>query len=66
VECRLADDQKIKPYDDDCIIIEATVPDTYDLRWWLMGFGDQVEVLAPKSLRDEFREISAGMLADYK
>ena len=65
-ECRLSEDQKIKPQDEDSVIIEATVPDTYDLRWWLLGFGDQVEVLAPKSLRNEFTELAASMRDIYK
>lgn len=31
--------------------VTATVRDTSELRWWLMGFGEQVEVLNPLSLR---------------
>ena len=30
--------------------ITATVHDTSQLRWWLLGFGSQVEVIAPSSL----------------
>lgn len=30
--------------------IAATVDDTSQLRWWLLGFGDQAHVLAPGSL----------------
>ncbi|MBU2647762.1 WYL domain-containing protein [bacterium] len=25
-----------------------------ELQWWLLGFGDRVEVLKPKKLRAEF------------
>ncbi|MBX3302969.1 MAG: WYL domain-containing protein [Nitrospira sp.] len=32
----------------------ASNKDTLELRWWLLGFGDMVEVLGPKTLRKEF------------
>ncbi len=38
------------------MLVEATVADTAELRWWLAGFGSSVEVLGPASLREEFRE----------
>jgi len=46
--------------------IKATLEDTAQLRWWLLGFGDQVEVLEPKSLRKEFFEMTKKMVAVYK
>mgnify|MGYP003324733769 CR=1 FL=1 len=30
--------------------------DTSQLRWWLLGFGEQVEVIKPAHLREEFRK----------
>ena len=52
----LSDDQKIITVDDDLDIkiVSATVSDTWELRWWVLGFGSQVEVISPKILRDEF------------
>jgi predicted DNA-binding transcriptional regulator YafY len=41
------------------------VLDTLQLRWWLLGFGDQVEVVAPKSLRQEFAETARNMAGYY-
>ena len=38
--------------------MSATVQDTAELRWWLLGYGDKVEVLSPAFLRDEFRAIA--------
>ena len=55
-ESRLAADHRVNERKDGRILIEATVPDTADLRWWLAGFGSAVEVLEPASLRAEFRE----------
>ena len=54
-ESRLALDQRATETDDGHTLIEATVPDTADLRWWLLSFGSAVEVLEPASLREEFR-----------
>lgn len=56
-ECRLSDDQKLKPQKDGRVLLEATVADTYDLRWWVLGFGCGVKILSPSSLKTEFREI---------
>ena len=46
--------------------VKATLEDTAQLRWWLLGFSDQVEVLGPKSLRDEFFELTKKMASIYK
>lgn len=57
-ETPLSDDQHLKTMDDGRIQISATVADTQQLRWWLLGFGDQVEVTAPASLRADFTAIA--------
>jgi predicted DNA-binding transcriptional regulator YafY len=64
-ETPLSLDQKIEPEKADWVCLHATVPDTAQLRWWLMGFGDQVEVLEPTSLRDEFSALSKSMNKIY-
>ena len=46
--------------------VKATLEDTAQLRWWLLGFSDQVEVLGPKALRDEFIEVTKKMVSIYK
>ena len=35
--------------------LTARISITEQLKWWLLAFGDGVEVLSPKQLRDEFR-----------
>ena len=55
-ESRLAPDHRVTQQDDGRVLVEATVADTAELRWWMAGFGSLVEVLGPASLRDEFRE----------
>jgi len=64
-ECRLSEDQTLTPRRDGRTLMEATVADTDDLRWWLLGFGEGVEVLSPRSLRMEFREIIENQLKFY-
>jgi predicted DNA-binding transcriptional regulator YafY len=43
--------QKLIPQGDGQTLLEAEVHDTSQLQWWVLGFGDQVEVVAPESLR---------------
>ena len=59
LESPLAEDQVATPLDDGRIEIRATVQETNQLFWWLMGFGSNVEVIEPTQLREEFKvEIS--------
>ena len=54
-ESHLSPDHRTTEWEDGRVLLEATVPDTADLRWWLLGFGSAVEVLEPASLREEFQ-----------
>lgn len=62
----LARDQRLTGWRDGRTRLQATVKDTLELRWWLLGFGEKVEVLAPQTLRDEFAAISRHMAAQYQ
>ena len=35
--------------------------DSHQLRWWLKGFGAQLEVPEPQALRQEFKEMAASL-----
>jgi len=61
----LSSDQTLEIENDGWLRLTATVIDTSELRWWLLGFGDQVEVLAPAELRDEFHQIARSMQSKY-
>ena len=50
LECRLSADQHSVIEEDGKITINASVPLTAQLIWWLRGFGGDVEVLAPDHL----------------
>lgn len=66
LETPLSPDQAITPIDADHVRLEATVLDTPQLRWWLLGFGERVEVVAPEALRRELADIARGMAAVYE
>ena len=64
-ESKLSKDQKTTIQDDGKILVEASVADTMELRWWLLGFGGQVEILEPKNLRNEFAKLAKKMNRIY-
>lgn len=45
---------------------DATVADSAQLRWWLLGFGDYVEVVRRKKLRMEFEKIANNLAGTYR
>jgi predicted DNA-binding transcriptional regulator YafY len=49
----LAPQQTTRELEDGRVEIKAPVLNSQQLRWWLMGFGEKVEVVAPKALRKE-------------
>jgi predicted DNA-binding transcriptional regulator YafY len=51
-ETPLSKDQVIEALPDDELRVTATVADTPQLKWWLLGFGEGVEVVGPSALRD--------------
>ena len=65
-ETPIADDQVIEEIDDDYFCLTATVPDTLELRIWLNGFGEEIEVLGPPALRDEFARRAKQMAGLYR
>lgn len=58
-ETPMSEDQALKP-DGDEIKLTATVMDSWQLTWWLMAQGEDIEVVSPVALR---RKI-AGLLTD--
>jgi predicted DNA-binding transcriptional regulator YafY len=55
-ETPLSEDQTITELPDSRIQLTATVQETLQLRWWLQGFGDAVEVVRPVHLRRQIAE----------
>lgn len=64
-ESPLSKGQKIRPDRDGWVQISASVKNTQQLRWWLLGFGHKVEVLEPERLRSEFVDIVEALRGIY-
>lgn len=64
-ETPLAVDQQLTDLGDGTVLVEATVADTRQLRWWLLGFGGRVEVLEPQGLREEMKGQAERMMMRY-
>jgi len=56
-ESKLTEDQILTQLKDGTVQLEADVQNSSALKWWLLGFGEGVEVLEPLALREEFRQI---------
>jgi len=65
VETPLSEDQSIEDIDDDHVVVTATVRDTAQLDWWLLGFGPLVEIKEPIELRQRMSEATYSMTATY-
>lgn len=65
-ETPLSDDQRINKHPDGRMMVSATVVNSQELRWWLLAFGDQVEIVSPKGLRDTFADILKQASKQYK
>lgn len=64
-ETALSADQVLSPTKDGRVRLKATVVNTPQLRWWLLGFAEDVEVLRPKSLRRAMAASVRAMLERY-
>ncbi len=51
LEAPISDDQEAETLSDERVEIAATVMESNQLLWWLLGFGSNVEVVAPRELR---------------
>ncbi|SMG66921.1 hypothetical protein BMETH_773_1 [methanotrophic bacterial endosymbiont of Bathymodiolus sp.] len=38
---------------------------TLELKWWLLGFGDNVEVVEPITMREKFKEVTGRLAKLY-
>jgi predicted DNA-binding transcriptional regulator YafY len=64
-ETPLSADQTITDLDADHVLVTATVRDTEQLHWWLLGFGSMVTVVSPDSLRVEMAQDLANAARAY-
>ncbi len=54
--------QKTTFNEDGSLIAEFRVDGLGEISWWVLGYGDQVEVLAPAALRKQIAKIARRMV----
>lgn len=65
-ETPLSSDQTLTELEDAAVRLVATVPDTLQLKWWILGLGDSIEVLQPETLRRKIAESIDKMQSRYR
>jgi len=58
--------QKVTFEDDGSAILEFRVDGLNEIIWWILSYGDRVQVLAPKTLREKITEIAQRVVEAYK
>lgn len=66
LETPLSIDQSARQLDAGTLAITASVFNTPRLRWWLLGFGADVEVLGPAQLREDIKQSLAVANSRYQ
>jgi len=54
--------QKVVRNSDGSATVEFRVDGLGEITWWILGYGDQVQVLAPKNLRKKVLEVAKNMV----
>ncbi|HCO95739.1 MAG TPA: hypothetical protein DIU00_17630 [Phycisphaerales bacterium] len=54
--------QKVTFNGDGSAIVEFRVDGLNEITWWILGYGDQVQVLTPKALRKRVLEVAKNMI----
>ena len=65
LETRLSRDQVIE-YVDDGLIITATLHETAELKWWILGMADRIKVLNPAGLKNNIKNTIKNTSKLYK
>lgn len=65
-ETPLSKDQRIRTLDDGSLLVSASVANTPQLIWWLLGFGDGVEVLEPSAIRERISDVFKRAVSRYQ
>jgi proteasome accessory factor B len=58
--------QQLQWRDDGTLDFRATVDGLGEITWWILGYGDQVQVVAPGPLRDSIAQVARRMLASHE
>ena len=66
LESPISSDQAARTLDDGRVELTATVVDTKQMRWWLTGFADALEVVEPRDLRKAMAEQAQAVAEMYR
>jgi proteasome accessory factor B len=58
--------QVVEKRADGKVRVRLTVASTVEIRHWILGWGDEVEVVKPLELREEMKEVARAMVAIYE
>jgi proteasome accessory factor B len=58
--------QRVQWNDDGSVDYRVRVNGLGELTWWVLGYGDQVEVIEPRQLRDRVAGVAAAVLQKYR
>lgn len=58
--------QQLKWEDDGTLLFTVTVDGLNEIVWWILGYGDQAEVVQPKELRQKILKSARDMVAQYE
>jgi proteasome accessory factor B len=61
-EVRWHSTQTVTFQEDGSVIIEFRVDGLNEITWWILSYGDQVQVLAPAALRQKVIKIAENMV----
>lgn len=62
---RLHASESIVKQDDGSAVVKLKVRDMLHFRNWLIGWGDQIEVIAPQELRDQIKNLANSLVNIY-
>lgn len=64
-ETPISADQKISQVTEHDFILQASVPDNAQIKWWILSLGENVTVLQPKRFRQKIMTSIANMMQNY-
>jgi predicted DNA-binding transcriptional regulator YafY len=65
-ERKLSPKQTLQEQADGTFLLQANVNDTAELRFWLRGYDEQIEVLEPKELREDLYQSAKALIRKYE
>ena len=65
-EVKWHESQRVEWHDDGHLDFRVTVDGLGEITWWILGYGDQVEVISPPALRKRVADVAAGVVKKYR